>query len=453
MARQGLFFGRILLDHGWARDVRIDVADGCCAAITAGVSPASGDERHAVGIPGLPNLHSHAFQRGMAGLTERRGVGDDSFWNSRALTYRFVDRLTPDDLRAIAAQAYVEMLESGFTRVGEFHYLHHDVDGGRYGNPALMAEAIAAAAADSGLALTLLPVFYAHGGFGGAPPEAGHRRFVNGIDAFASLVQASRTAVGALPDAVVGVAPHSLPAVTAGQLAAVAALVPAGPIHLRVAEQVGEVEACLAWSGARPVEWLLDHADIDARWCAVHATHMTDAETAALARSGAVAGLCPITEANRGDGLFPAGSYLAAGGAFGIGSDGNVRIDASEELRLLEYGQRLNRRTRNVIARGAGASTGETMFVGALAGGGTALGMPATLRVGAAADIVSLDAAHPALAGAAGAATLDAWIFAAGRDAIDCVWRRGEKLVTGGRHRDRRAIGDRYRATMRLLLA
>ncbi len=447
-----LHFAQALLPQGWVRNVRVAVAGGVITAVTGGVAPQPGDHCHAIAIPGLANLHSHAFQRGMAGLAETRGATDDSFWTWREVMYRFLDRLTPDDVRAIAAQAYVEMLETGFTRVGEFHYLHHALDGTAYADPAAMGAALAAAAADSGIALTLLPVFYAHAGFGGVPPRGDQRRFVSSRDGYARLFDASRHAIAALPDAVLGIAPHSLRAVTPDELAELLALSPSGPVHIHIAEQTAEVEACLAWSGARPVQWLLDAAPVDPRWCLIHATHITDGEARALAASGAVAGLCPVTEANLGDGLFPAEPYLAAGGRFGVGSDSNVLIDASEELRWLEYGQRLVRRGRNLVPRGAGERSGSALFGGALAGGAQALGAASGIVPGLAADIVSLDAAHPGLAARGAEALLDGWIFAAGRGAIDCVWRRGVKVVAGGRHHRRDAIGTAYRACLGRLL-
>ncbi|WP_050898552.1 formimidoylglutamate deiminase, partial [Nitrospirillum viridazoti] len=321
-------FQQALLPEGWADNVRLTVRDGVIVTLERNAAPQAGDERRPVAVPGLPNLHSHAFQRGMAGLAEVRGPAGDSFWTWRDVMYRFVDRLSPDDLHAIAALAYMEMLEGGFTRVGEFHYLHHDRDGGRFTDPAEMSAAIVAAAAETGIALTHLPVFYAHSGFGGAAPGHGQRRFLHDLDGFARLLDAARIKARALPDAVVGVAPHSLRAVTPAELTQVAGLAGAAPVHIHVAEQVKEVEDCVAWGGARPVEWLLANAPVDTRWCLVHATHVTPAEVADMAARGAVVGLCPITEANLGDGIFPAAAYLSAGGRFGVGSDSNVLIDA-----------------------------------------------------------------------------------------------------------------------------
>jgi len=448
-----LHFGQALLAQGWARDVRMGVQDGLIVSLAAGLPPAPDVERHAVALPGLPNLHSHAFQRGMAGMAEQRGDSEDSFWTWREVMYRFLDRLTPDHVSAIAAMAYAEMLESGFTRVGEFHYLHHDPQGRTYADPAAMAAAVAEAAVQSGIALTLLPVFYAHAGFGGQPPAPAQRRFITSPDSFAALHAASGAAIRDLPGAVLGLAPHSLRAATPEELGLLAAMGRGAPIHIHVAEQQKEVTDCLAWSGARPVEWLLANVDLGPDWCLVHATHMTEAETAALAKSGAVAGLCPITEANLGDGLFPAPAYIAAGGALGVGSDSNVLIDAAEELRWLEYGQRLNLQGRNVLTPGAGSRSGAFLFSAALQGGARALSAPAGLAEGHSADLVSLDPHHPALIGAEGDALLDRWIFAASRGAIDCVWRNGRRVVEGGRHVARDAIAARYAKALGEVLA
>lgn len=450
--KSGIWAAEALIAGEWKRSVSLTLRDGLIAAIATGVDPASDDERHDILIPGLPNLHSHAFQRGMAGLTETRGTDADSFWTWREVMYRFVDRMGPDELRAIAALAYAEMLECGFTRVGEFHYVHHDPQGKAYADPAEMAQALAGAAGESGIALTLLPVFYAHSGFGGRAPEQAQRRFVTTPDSFARLIEASRKTVAALPDGVVGIAPHSLRAVSPDYLAAVLPLAGDGPIHIHIAEQLREVEDCVAALGARPVEWLLANAAVGDRWCLVHATHMTGAETVAMVRTGAVAGLCPITEANLGDGLFPAVAYAAAGGRFGVGSDSNVMIDAWEELRLLEYGQRLTLRARNVLADGAGHSTGADLYRAALDGGGCALGADHRLIEGAPADMISLSADHPSLSARHGDVLLDSMVFAAGRSAVDCVWRRGDKLVSGGRHRDRDAITSRYLQALETLI-
>lgn len=440
-----------LLPGGFARDVRIELDGDTIAAVRPAAPRRGGDEPlPGIAVPGLANLHSHAFQRGMAGLGERRGPGADSFWTWREVMYGFLAALSPDDVEAIAALAYAEMLERGFTAVGEFHYLHHAPDGQPYDDPGELAGRIVAAAAAAGIALTLLPSFYARGGFAAAPSR-GQRRFVSGLDGFGRLVERARDHAGRLPGTVVGVAPHSLRAVAAEDLARVAALAP-GPVHIHVAEQVAEVEECLAATGRRPVELLLDAAGIDRRWCLVHATHVTASEEARLAASGAVAGLCPITEASLGDGIFPGATYLAAGGRFGVGSDSNVDIDAAGELRQLEYAQRLAARGRNRMTTRAGESTGARLLGEALAGGAQALAQPTgAIAPGHRCDLVLLDPDHPALAAGGPATWLDGWIFSAGRDAVRTVVAGGRVVVRDGRHVARGAILDRYRETMRRL--
>ena len=437
-----------LLCDGWQENVRITLDAGRVAGIETGVAVEPGDERHEVLVPAMPNLHSHAFQRAMAGLAEVRGPANDSFWSWRTVMYKFALSMTPDHVEAVAAQLYMEMLEAGFSRVGEFHYLHHDKDGSPYANIAEMAERIGAASAETGIGLTLLPVFYAHSGFGGGAPIDGQRRFINSLDRFEALMAGCRTVVDRLPGAELGLAPHSLRAATPEELETLVPLAGDGPIHIHVAEQVKEVEDCLAWSGARPVEWLLDHAPVDERWCLIHATHMTDDETRRMAKSGAIAGLCPITEANLGDGAFPAPLFLEEGGRYGIGSDSNILISVPEELRQLEYSQRLALRARNVVAT-SGGSTARTLFDHAVAGGGVALKAPAGLAVGHYADLVSLDvSAVPYLSDDQ---ILDQWMFASGVT-VDCVWTQGRKQVEGGRHSKRKAISARFRAAMSELI-
>lgn len=458
-----LWFESALLPQGWTQGVRITTgAGGLIERVEEGTAPVEGDERHALGVPGIPNVHSHAFQRGLAGLTERRGPSGDSFWTWRELMYRFVERVDPEGVEAIAALAYAEMLEGGLTHVGEFHYLHHDRGGVPFGNPGELATRIAAAAEHTGIGLTLLPTFYAHSGFGGAEPTQRQRRFINDVDRFARIVEACRTAVRHLPGATVGIAPHSLRAVTPEELTAIVPLARDEVIHIHIAEQTREVDDCIAWSGRRPIEWLLEAQPVDERWCLVHATHATGAEVRAMAASGTIVGLCPITEANLGDGVFPAPEFLGLKGRFGIGSDSNILLDGAEELRILEYSQRLALRARNVLAAGEGCSTGRSLLEGALSGGARALHSvrgsgargPRTgvLKAGASADIVSLNAQHSALAERKGNEILDSWIFAAGRAVVDCVWRAGVKVVINGRHQRRDSLLTRYRHTLKELL-
>jgi formiminoglutamate deiminase len=433
-----------LTPQGWQRDVVVGIDHGVITTVEA-AGPGAADRISGVVVPGLPNLHSHAFQRAMAGLTERKGPGNraeaDSFWTWREQMYRFVDRLTPDDLEAIAALAYMEMLEAGFTWVAEFHYLHHQPDGRPYDNVAEMSERIVAAADTAGIGLTLLPVLYRQSGFLGKPPTPMQRRFLNDRDSYARLMETR------VPGGLIGIAPHSLRAVTTDDLAWAAKTWRGQPAHIHVSEQTREVDDCLAAHDKRPVELLLDtignEGDVDAHWCLVHATHADANEIARIAKAQAIAGLCPITEANLGDGLFDVPAFLAAGGKFGIGSDSLVRISAADELRTLEYGQRLLHRQRNVLAD-TGRSTGRRLLDDALAGGAQAVGAPVgAIAVGQRADFVVLNAD-----GFSDDAALDAWLFTADNAAIKTVYRGGIPVVQQGRHRDRDAIVARYRKAL-----
>ncbi len=428
-------------EWGWRHDLVVGIDHGFITTVeTAGVETAgqgAADRISGVVVPGLPNLHSHAFQRAMAGLTERRGREQDSFWTWREQMYRFVDRLTPEDLEAIAALAYMEMLEAGFTWVAEFHYLHHQPDGRPYDNLAEMSERIVAAADTAGIGLTLLPVLYRQSGFLGQPPGAGQRRFLNDRSSYARLMETR------VPGGTIGIAPHSLRAVTLEDLDWAARTYPGKPAHIHISEQTREVDDCLAAHGRRPVDLLLDTVDVDAHWCLVHATHADANEIARIARARAITGLCPITEANLGDGLFDVPALLAAGGRFGIGSDSLVRISAADELRTLEYGQRLVHRQRNVLGE-SGRSTGRRLFDEALAGGAQAVGAPVgAIAPGMRADFVVLQND-----GYRDDAVLDAWLFAADNAAIKTVYRGGIPVVQQGRHRDRDAIVARYRKTL-----
>ncbi len=443
-----LYFDAALTPEGWLSDVVVGFEAGTIASVAAGAGSDQRREAQSVGgiaVPGIGNLHSHTFQRGIAGLTERRGTGDDHFWTWREAMYRLSAALGPDEVEALAALSFVEMLEAGFTGVAEFHYLHHQPDGHPYADPAELASRVAAAAAATGIGLTLLPVFYAHGGFGAAQPSAGQRRFIADLDLYGRIHEGAERAVARLPGGNIGIAPHSLRAATEEEIAALLAAYPDGPVHIHIAEQVREVEDCLAATGARPVDWLMEHLPVDRRWCLVHATHMTPAETEALARSGAVAGLCPITESDLGDGIFPATAYAQAGGAFGVGSDSNVLISLATELRTLEYSQRLRDRARNRLAL-PGGSVGRFIFDGACTGGAQALGLaPAALAPGGRADIVVLDPDHPALYGRSGDALLDSWIFGAATSPVRDVFALGKHVVRNGRHVARAGIEAAFR--------
>lgn len=448
------FFDSARLPAGWRRNVRVSVRAGVIERVTPDDAPRPGDEQSALVIPGVPNVHSHAFQRAMAGLAERRGPdGADDFWSWREVMYRFLARMEPDDLEAIAAYAYADMLEAGFTSVGEFHYLHRSPEGSLYGNPAELALRHAAAADLTGIGLTLLPVFYESSRFGGAPPTPGQRRFITDLDTFADVVARLRAHLRQSAHRNVGIAPHSLRAVTADHLHALLRQNPRGPVHIHAAEQMKEVEDCLAFCGLRPVEWLLRHAGVTARWCLVHATHLAPEETTGLARSGAVAGLCPVTEANLGDGIFPATAYARARGRWAIGTDSHILLDAAGELRQLEYSQRLSLRSRNILADPGQPSTGEALYQCALAGGAQALALPVgAIAQGYRADFLILDAAHPDLAGRGEDVVIDTWVFASGRPLIRDVIAAGRKVVENRRHVDRERIDAACRRTMARLL-
>jgi len=444
-----LHVARALLSEGWGENVLLTIDNGRIASVTANAhAPPTATRTSGIALPGMGNVHSHAFQRAMAGLSERRGDREDSFWTWREVMYRFLGSMTPDDIEAVAAWLYVEMLEAGFTSVGEFHYLHNAPDGSRYADPAETAGHIVEAAKATGIGLTLLPCFYAHGGCGGRPPVEGQARFLSDLDGFVRLMEASSRHLATKPGSVLGVAPHSLRAVTPGELATLIRQFASGPIHIHAAEQTGEVEQCLAWSGARPVEWLLRHMPIDRRWCLIHCTHMTPDETRALAATGAVVGLCPITESSLGDGIFNATDFVEAGGRFSVGSDSNIRISLAEELRTLEYGQRLRDRMRNRLGK-VGQSTGRSLFETARLGALQALGQGASaLAPGSPADIVVLDEDHPALAGRSGDSVLDSWIFASGDRAVKDVYVAGRHVVRDHRHIDRERLLRRFNTTV-----
>ena len=448
------FFDAARLPAGWRPNVRVLVRAGVIESVTPGDVPRPGDQRSALVVPGVPNVHSHAFQRAMAGLAERRGPdGADDFWTWREVMYRFLSRMEPDDLEAIAAYAYADMLEGGFTSVGEFHYLHRSPKGSLYGNPAELALRHAAAADLTGIGLTMLPVFYESSRFGGAPPTPGQRRFVTDLETFADILARVRAQVRHSAHRNVGVAPHSLRAVTADRLHALLRRNPRGPVHIHAAEQMKEVEDSLAFCGLRPVEWLLRHADITPRWCLVHATHLTPKEAADLARSGAVAGLCPVTEANLGDGIFPAAAYAQAQGRFGVGTDSHILLDAAGELRQLEYSQRLSLRSRNILAGPGQPSTGESLYECVLAGGAQALALPVgAIAHGCRADFLILDEAHPDLAERGEDTAIDTWVFAVGRPLIRDVVAAGHTVVENRRHVARARIDAAYRRTMVRLL-
>ncbi len=448
-----LWAARALTDDGWSDSLRVAIdATGRIATVEQG-APAPSDHRVDVLLPAPANAHSHAFQRAMAGLTERRGPDPrDTFWTWRALMFRFLDRLTPDYVEAIAAFVQMEMLEAGYATTVEFHYLHHQPGGRPYANSAEMAERIASATARSGIGLTLLPVHYRYGGCDRRPLGPGQIRFGTDPEAFARLHAASAAAIGRLPaDTALGVAPHSLRAVAPEDLPGIAALATDGPIHMHLAEQMAEVAEVEAALGCRPVEWVLDHLAPDARHTFIHCTQMEPHETEALARSGATAGLCPITESSLGDGIFDGVRWLAAGGRIAVGSDSNIRISLSEELRTLEYSQRLRDRSRAALATPE-RSTGRRLYDAILAGGAVAAGRETgVIRPGLWADLVTLDAGHVDLDGREGDTVLDTFVFAGDDRMVRDVWSAGRHMVREGRHVAHDAIAAAYRAALREL--
>lgn len=463
MAAGRLFAADALLPSGWARNVLLEW-DAAGVFIRIGDSPqVRGDSPRSDGacplsgpgqtsdipraagpvVPGVPNLHSHAFQRVFAGLTEFRASSNDDFWTWRAAMYRVANAVTAADVEAIATSVYAEMLAAGYTSVCEFHYLHNDVDGRAYADAALLSRAIVRAAERTGIGLTLLPVLYQQSGFGGQPPADAQRRFVRSTDALLQLIDTMRTPCAAIGGRV-GLALHSLRAVAPDAireaLAGLDAIDATAPRHIHVAEQQREVSDCLAWSGQRPVEWLLDHVALDPRWCLVHATHLTASESARASATGAVAGLCPTTEANLGDGIFDWPAWTLDRGAapgsgrWGIGSDSHVTVDPWADLRMLEYSQRLQRRQRNIGATPAQPHTATSLTLGAVAGGALAAGRPiAGLAVGQSADVVVLGAST-LTAGLTADAALATHVFATPGGRVRDVWVRGRQVIVDGHH-------------------
>ncbi|HYP62445.1 MAG TPA: formimidoylglutamate deiminase [Acidocella sp.] len=426
-----LIFQHALLPDGWARDVRLTLSGGLISKIETGI--ANGRD---IALPGMPNLHSHAFQRAMAGHAEKRGAAQDSFWTWRELMYKLALSMQPEDVETAATLTFIEMLEGGFTSVAEFHYLHHAPDGTSYADIGEMAARLVSAAQTAGIELLLLPVFYAHAGFGGTRLHNEQRRFGNTLESYAKLYERCAQLAPS------GIAPHSLRAATIEELSHLSALAGTRPFHIHIAEQAAEVEACLAFSGERPVEYLLRRAPVGRNWCLVHATHVTPQELAGITASGAVAGLCPITEANLGDGIFPAYDFT---GTFGIGSDSNVLIDAAQELRMLEYSQRLATRQRNVMATIAIQATATALYMRAVAGGAQALGIGGGLTPGAPASFVTMAGDDPDIA-------LAQSVFSSRASMVRDVWVRGHRVVRDGRHELARTARARFDAMLSKLV-
>lgn len=453
------FAAQALLADGWARDVlfRFD-EDGTIQSATPDTSARGATIVAGPVLPGMVDVHSHAFQRALAGRMERASAGEDSFWTWRETMYGFVLRLNPDQVEAIAGQLYVELLKQGYTAVGEFHYLHHAPDGGAYDEIAEMSLRIVAAARQSGIAITHLPVLYGYGGFGGAPVGDAQRRFQNSPDSLMRIVETLRGRFDDDPEVRIGLAPHSLRAVTNETLTETVVglhkVDPTAPVHIHVAEQEKEVADCLAWSGQRPVDWLFDNAQPDPRWCLIHATHVSDTEVARIAGVGAVAGLCPVTEANLGDGIFPLPPFLAAGGIYAVGSDSNNTVSPVEELRWLEYGQRLRVGRRNIAADPRRPSVGAALWKAAAAGGAQALARPSgVLAAGKRADLIVLDGDQLDLAGQEGDDILDTLIFAGNEKRVRDVMVGGAWRVVDGHHVSEENAAQAYRNVLHELLS
>lgn len=450
-----IFARNALLTTGWQHNVRITLAEGKIGTISANATAQPGDTRVDTLLPALPNLHSHTFQRAMAGMTETRGESADSFWTWRDLMYRFLQHLTPDDIESIAAFAFMEMQEQGFGACAEFHYIHHAAGGARYAASSELSQRIMAAAGISGIGLTLLPVVYSYAGLGQRPLAENQLRFGNTLDQFLHLHAEARQALsGNLPgDSKIGIAPHSLRATDAAQLQQLASLMPDTPTHIHIAEQTREVDDVVAATGQRPVQWLLENVNVKSNWCLVHATHMTAAEVKAMALSGAVAGLCPLTEANLGDGIFEAAVFLRQGGVFGVGTDSNINISVAGELSTLEYSQRLRDRQRNVLAMGPN-STGHALYTRAAAGGAQALGRNCgAIETGKWADLVAIDGQHSQLLALKPQQLVDGWLFASPRNPVTELWSAGRHCVTNGEHVAHSAIEAAYRKTISRLVA
>jgi formimidoylglutamate deiminase len=441
-----------LLPDGWADGVEIGIDEsGDIDRVITGVAYTSGDRAGAL-IPGIPNLHSHAHQRAMSGLGERAGESKDSFWSWRKVMYHYLERIEPQHLHHIAALLYLEMLKAGYTAVCEFQYLHHAPNGQPYATEAEMSLQCLWAAAEVGIGFTALPVLYRYSGFGNKDPLPEQARFVNDEPGFTRIVEALQAASREDPNTAVGIAPHSLRAVSGELLTSVlknTGLDDLAAIHIHIAEQTGEVEDCLAWSEQRPVEWLLNRFQVDEKWCLVHATHTTDRETQEMAGSGCVAGLCPTTEANLGDGFFDAVDYFHAGGRWGIGSDSHISISPVEELRWLEYGQRLVGNSRNVLVSPRHPNTGRNLLGGALQGGAQACGRKlGRIEPGYRADFVALDNRHPRLYGRGLDSLLDSWIFSGNENAVRSVYVGGQKVIDQGRHAREETIVSNFFSTL-----
>ncbi|MFT5506618.1 MAG: formimidoylglutamate deiminase [Gammaproteobacteria bacterium] len=445
-----------LLSDGWANHVEITIdPQGDIVQILTDQDYQQGD-RVGLLIPGVPNVHSHAHQRAMSGLAERAGqsgdAAQDSFWTWRKVMYHYLERIQPEHLKAISAQLYLEMLKAGYTNVGEFQYLHHQSDGKPFDDRSEMSQQCMQAASEVGIGFTALPVLYQYGGFGSQPSLDGQKRFLNNADEFGEIVLALQNSCRDNKNNSVGIAAHSLRAVDQSLLAEVInnlGVDNLAAIHIHIAEQTKEVDDCLAWSGQRPVEWLLERFDVNQQWCLIHATHMTHQETLDMAQSGAIAGLCPTTEANLGDGFFNAQEYVKAGGQWAIGSDSHISIDPVEELRWFEYGVRLQTRGRSLMVSEQMKNTGRNLLDQALLGAESACGRQiGKLGVGYRADMLVLDDQHPRLYGRHEDDLIDSWIFSGNENLVNRVYVGGRLVIKDGQHPQEQEISEQYRQTL-----
>lgn len=449
-----LFARHVWLEHGWTKNVRLQWNDqGNLTSTETDTTPKNHEQVAQFVVPGMVNLHSHAFQRAIAGMTEIAGEGPDSFWTWRDLMYRFALAVNPEQIQSIAAQLYSECLRHGYTSVCEFHYLHRAPDGAFYDNMAETAQRVIAAAQETGIGMTMLPVLYSYADFNQDALRTEQRRFSTNPEQILKLVQLLEAARNGQVE--VGVAPHSLRAASTGQISELVNALPADrPVHIHIAEQQKEVDSCIAYSGKRPVELLMDTQDVNERWCLVHATHLCASEVGQIARSKAIAGICTSTEGNLGDGFFPLPDFIAQQGRFGIGSDSHVSQSPIEELRWLEYGQRLSAQRRNMASVAGQRHIGDFLWKACLQGGAQASGRPVgILAPGKRADLLVLDEDHPNLCGIASADILNTWIFSGNDNLVRDVMVGGQWRVRQGRHIQQEQIQRRFKQTMNQLRA
>jgi len=452
-----LYAENILLNDGWASKQTITIEQGVITAIDAGMIEGAEIAQGAV-IPGMVNCHSHAFQRAFAGFSEQGSEGQDSFWTWRKIMYQFLAQLTEVDAKNIAKQLYIEMLKMGYTRVAEFHYLHHDIDGSAYNSKAItdksaslatMAQAIFDAAQESGIGLTLLPVLYQHSGFGEQSPSEGQKRFINSTEQFNQLVSDCFTLSEQYSNTNVGIAPHSLRAVDKTSLLSavehVRRLDNQAPIHIHISEQQKEVDDCLEYFGKRPVQWLLDNVELDKHWCLIHATHIDEAERKGIIAKEAIAGICPTTEANLGDGIFPTTEFLAEKGTIAIGSDSHISVNPIEELRWLEYAQRLIKQQRAILATDEHASVGQNLWQQAAMGGAQSTNSnTGCLAIGKQADLLVLDKDKTKLFANANQQLLDSMIFASQQNPVSYVMVNGIWQIKAQQHVEQVQASDNF---------